>query len=299
MENVDSMLTGLRPNPEPATLGGGAASQVEKEDPKPEGNTVASDAQGAASSVEAEASEQSTEGQEDGKKVDEYGNEYEEKTSISIEEHRKILEEQKRAANERMNQEIRRRLEKNKGDELSDPYVTQQAQPQGEQSQQDIDWEKELDNYIGEAVNRTLTTREQKAKEQEIQRKAQEEMSKFEQKFNSGVERYDDFVQALESAPLKPSMLIATKSMKDPAAFWYHASKTKNEDLKRIAALENPVDQAVELGRLESSMRKGNSATQASKPPASVSGDTGSYKLQKGVDELIMEDAKRRFKSKT
>lgn len=300
MENVDSMLGGFKAKPEPVDLG--AAEPKAAEERATETTENSNEKNVDESYNNSNQGESQEESQDDSKKVDEYGNEYTERKEISIEEHKKILEDYKRASNERMNQEIRRRLEKNKNSQQYDNAPQddyQQTTDSQSSGSENIDLDAELDKFLDEAFERRLTTRE-KEKQQELQRqKATEEMSKFQKKFDSGVERYDDFVETLDGASVKPSMLVASKNMKDPAAFWYHAAKNRSEDLSRIASLENPVDQAVELGRLEADMRKGRSVTQAGKPPTQVSGDTGSYKPEKSIDSMIMDHAKDRFKSRS
>jgi hypothetical protein len=170
--------------------------------------------------------------------------------------------------------------------------LKQEAKPIEPQETGDSeDWEQQFESL----VEQTLSKREQKQQEQQWQAKMQQEQAEFEIKFNTGAAKYADFESVVVGKPLTPSMVIATKAMKDPAAFIYAASKTQAHELERISKIDDKLVQAVELGKLEERMRKGkNSATNAPKPIEGVKGDVSNNKVKpRNIDDLIREDAKR------
>ena len=100
-------------------------------------------------------------------------------------------------------------------------------------------------------------------------------------------------------------MTVATRSLKDPAAFIYAAAKRNPEELARIANLSDPYAQMVEIGRLEERMRKNKSTTSAPKPLGRAT-DDGLVRHKKAepkepsIEQMIAQsEAKRMAKLKT
>lgn len=121
--------------------------------------------------------------------------------------------------------------------------------PAGEQ-----DWEAALDQHIDKRIEtRQAQQREAAWRQEEAQRQ-----ENFEKKFNAGMAKYGDFQQVVQKvAPaITDSMMLATRSLNDPAAFLYGAAKMHPAELERISRLTDGAAQAVEIGRLHERMVK-------------------------------------------
>lgn len=124
------------------------------------------------------------------------------------------------------------------------------------------DWQQQLASFVKETVNnmsRETEERVMRAREHAAQRE-------FEIKFRDGMNNFDDFLQVVEQQPITDAMTVATRAMKDPAAFIYAASKRHPEELKRISSIPDQYVQMVEMGRLEERMRKSKPTTSAPRP---------------------------------
>lgn len=214
--------------------------------------------------------------------TDEYGNAVtNEQKMLTMEEHQRLL-----------NEAIRKRI-KNWAPEAQEQMMAQLNQPQpAQQMQQDgeVDWQQELKSLV-----KTTMLEAQQEAARAIQQ--QEELTKyqeFEGKFNTGATRYNDFEDVVMTKPLSPAMLKATQNMNDPAAFVYAACKTQAQEVERIAKLKDPIQQAVEIGKLEERMRKVRSATKAAAPiEPSASDITDKHRGgSRDIDSLIFEHAK-------
>lgn len=180
----------------------------------------------------------------------------------------------------------------------------QNASPQVQQAAQDFeynpdkegDWQQQLRDFVKQTV--TSMTREEQDKQARYEQ--QQEQIKFETKFRSGMERFNDFKEILSSLPFEISnpMTMATRSMENPAAFLYAAAKRNPQELERIARLRDPYAQIAEMGRLEERMRKQKTGTQAPRPLGKAHEDATTNVPQKakepnGNDLLAQADAKR------
>jgi hypothetical protein len=98
--------------------------------------------------------------------------------------------------------------------------------------------------------------------------------------------------------PITDAMTLATRAMKDPAAFLYAASKRHGAELQRISQLE-PYAQMVEIGKLEERMKKGSSTTKAPRPLDRTSEDaTSPYKSEPKeptIEDLIKQSEERKL----
>lgn len=224
-------------------------------------------------------------GSKDSSEFDEYGNE---------------IAKERLYTRDELNQIIRDRLKRGEHSQqhsnIQQQATNQQVQQAAEGFTQDPNsndsWEVQLDRYI----DKRLEARENKAKNEEWQVKEHAKQMEFQEKFSSGMERYKDFREVAGKTPITDSMLLATRDMKDPAAFIYAASKMHPEEVKRIASLPDPYQQAAEIGRLEERMRKSRNVTQAAAPLKQTGASDVSAKSQpkQSIDHLINSHAKRK-----
>lgn len=189
-------------------------------------------------------------------------------------------------------------------DRLSRGQYAQQQQPTTPQVPDNFeydnnsseDWQTQLESF----VEKTLIKRDQKLQNHYQQQQDIAMQSQFEDKFNRSASKYNDFESVVMGKPLTPSMLVATRGMDDPAAFIYAASKTQVPELDRISKINDPLSQAIELGRLEERMRKIKSgSSSAPRPIAAVTGDAVSKSVGKlSIDERIRNDAEKYLRRK-
>jgi hypothetical protein len=189
-------------------------------------------------------------------------------------------------------------------DRLSRGQYAQQTQQQQQQVQQaaqsfeadpnsEQSWEVQLEAFVEKTIEKNQTKQQQKQMEIQEQR-AQAE---FEIKFSQGMAKYPDFVSVVEGKPITDSMMRAARSMKDPAAFIYAASKQHPKEVERIAAIRDPYEQIAEVGRLEERMKKAKATSAAPKPLKGPIGDMADKGTPKrNIDDMIRKDAQRKFK---
>lgn len=193
--------------------------------------------------------------------------------------------------NERINKAVRERLAR-----LKDNQQVPNQQPTQQQKQQAADagfqydenssqdWQQQLKAFIrqtNEEVQREQYQRQVAEREQQAQ-------MEFEEKFHNGMSKFQDFREVVGSQPITDAMTVATRAMKDPAAFLYAASKRHGDELRRISALSDPYTQMVEMGRLEERMRKSKGISQAPRPLGATRED-GSIREPENR-ELSIED---------
>jgi hypothetical protein len=192
---------------------------------------------------------------------------------------------------------MRDRLSRVKQEQQQAPQPQYQQQP-SHQTNQDLEndnWEAQLESFI----EGTLTKREQKAQQNQWQQQEQEKQQQFELKFNQSAMRYNDFESIVMGKPITPQMLIATRGMQDPAAFIYTAAKTQEKELSRIAAIQDPYAQTLELGRLEERMKRTVKQTSsAPKPAAKLTGDVVDNKpARNNIDDKLVADEKQKLRN--
>lgn len=213
------------------------------------------------------SSEEITESSE----FDEYGNEKAAARMYSEEE-----------VNERINKAIRQRL--SRGGNESPPHPQQpHALPE---NQNEADWRTELEQFIESSVSKMEQQKIQRIQEQ----KENEIESRFREKLVQGMNGFKDFEETVDPQPITPAMRYALRTLEDPAAFIYAASKQKPEELKRISGLADPFAQAREIGRLEESLRKGKETTKAPRPLTRVKEDSSISIQKSGKNEETIED---------
>ncbi len=195
---------------------------------------------------------------------------------------------------------IRKRLKLHHEEKQAPPapqYQPTYPQQQGDESFQpdqgsELPWEVQLENHIKQTVQKIETEKQQYAWQAEQQR-AQAE---FEHKFTSGMAKYTDFTDVVAGKPITNGILMAARSMADPAAFIYAAAKQQPKELERIAAITDPYVLAAEVGRLEERMKKARTASKAPPPPSKTKGDIADKGFTKvSLDDLIRHDAKRKL----
>lgn len=167
----------------------------------------------------------------------------------------------------------------------------QQVQTQT-QDYNDQDPEVIIENLVENTINKISQRERQRAQEAQEQQRQQE----FQEKVINGMGRYKDFEDVVKKVPWHDNLVLATRAMKDPAAFMYAASKTQPKEVERIAQMSDPLAQAVEIGKLEERMRKVRSATSTPKPLGEVKGDIENRSfVRQNVDDLVRKDALKKL----
>lgn len=161
-----------------------------------------------------------------------------------------------------------------------------EADPESSES-----WETQLEGFIEKTLNKLST----KNAQEEWKRKEENLQVEFETKFTQGMARYDDFQNVVANKPITDSMMMATRGMKDPAAFIYSACKNHAEEIARIAQLPDAVMQIAEIGKLEEKMKKPRIVTKAPAPSKKVSGDMTDDFPRLSIDQRIAEHAKSKI----
>jgi hypothetical protein len=203
---------------------------------------------------------------------------------------RERLERKNRETEQRIADEVARA----RAEILRELQQQQAPAEHAENGESGDEWAQQLEQFILQTTER----REQARAEQEWQAQARAEQAAFESKFNNSAARYKDFEQVVTGKPLTPQMVIATRGMDDPAAFIYAAAKTQAPELDRISRIQDPMSQAIELGRLEERMRKARTPVTNTHKPVKVVGSDVSEKVKgkRDIDSLVQEDERRVLK---
>lgn len=181
-------------------------------------------------------------------------------------------------------------------DQLKAQLMANQGVPQGaaegfeynpESSQT---WDQQLARFVEHTVTNMTQRQQQQAQQQAAQAREQQVQAEFEGKFHGGMANFPDFVEVVGKQPVSDNMVMATRGMKDPAAFLYAASKRMPQELQRIAAIQDPYAQAAEMGRLEATLRQTKPGTKAPKPVARPREDTGIPHKSESEKQPSIED---------
>lgn len=237
-----------------------------------------------------EPREPETEEQDEKKGItDEYGN-------PKASNERKYTEEE---VNEKINKAVRdrmARLERNAPlaaqqqiqKEVQDNFV---ADPDSADS-----WQKQLSEFVKQTVN---NMGKEQARAQQMQQEAQAQ-AQFEEKFHKGMGKFADFVDVVGHHPITDAMVVATREMKDPAAFLYAASQRAPQELERISKIRDPYAQIAAVGALEASLRKTSPATRAPRP-MSRTVDDGRLEhrsdKEDSIEDLIKKSENRKLQN--
>jgi hypothetical protein len=174
-----------------------------------------------------------------------------------------------------------------------------QTQPEQEQVQEaakdfkaDPESEESWETQLGDFVENKIAQIEQKRQQKAWQEQEKLSQDDFEEKFTSGMGKYHDFENVVKGKPITASMMMATRSMENPAAFLYAACKQQPAEIDRIAKIQDPYAQIAEMGRLEERMKKSRVLTAAPKPAKRISGDRTDDAPRQSIDSLIAQHAK-------
>lgn len=220
----------------------------------------------------------------------------EEKSESDTDDYGNPIAKSKMYSEEEVQKMIRERLSRGHNAQQAQPAQSEvnkaakgfEADPESAES-----WEQQLEDFI----DRTLTKKQTQYQRDQIEKQERIRQADFETKFNSGMARYRDFTDVVAGKPITDSMMLATRQMKDPAAFIYAASKTRPKDLERIASLTDPYHQAAEIGRLEESMKKSRvAASNSPRPLANTKGDmVEKNNTRPNIDARIHQHAKQKY----
>jgi hypothetical protein len=161
------------------------------------------------------------------------------------------------------------------------------ADPSSEES-----WEQQLETFVTNTVQKLG----QKQQQEQWQQQEQRVQAEFETRFTAGMTKYKDFQEVVANKPITNGIMMAARSMKDPAAFLYAASKQQPKELERIAQIQDPYVLAAEVGRLEERMRKAKTVSAAPKPGSKTKSDMSEkYTAKVTVDDKIRQHAQRKL----
>lgn len=192
---------------------------------------------------------------------------------------------------EEVQQMMRDRLKRGRHSQEQNQEIQQAAKEFKPDQASEESWEAQLEKFIDNHI-------ENKTKQaQQLQWKAREEQTQaeFEIKFTQGMDKYADFQAVVGQKPITNAMMLATRSMKDPAAFIYAACKHQPKELARIAEIPDAVTQATEIGRLEERMKKARAIPQSPTPAKRISGDKSDTMPQLDIDARIAQHAKTKI----
>jgi hypothetical protein len=201
--------------------------------------------------------------------------------------------------NERINAAVRERfsrLERNQQGSQQQQQVQQQTQKGFEyNSESPESWQQQLESFVEQTyykINQKQAYQSQQAQEQ----RAYEEHG---EKFRQGASKFADFERVVASQPITDAMTLATRAMKDPAAFLYAAAKRAPQELERISRIGDQYVQIAEMAKLEERMKQSKPTSKAPRPVSRTRDDVpiahSAEKKQPTIEELIAKDANRRL----
>lgn len=209
---------------------------------------------------------------------------------------------------ERMSKGMKERLDRKEKqhqrelEELRAQLRSQNAAPEVQKAAKDFeynpddsgDWQQQLATFVKQTVEHMNVEKQQR----QNQEREQQAYNEFRQKFQDGMNRFDDFIEVVSDKPLDDAMTSALRGISDPAAFVYAAAKRQPEELERISKLRDPHARYAEMIRLEERMRKNKPVTKAPRPIERTHGDSGLPASKKSkeptIEDLIAKaDAKK------
>lgn len=172
--------------------------------------------------------------------------------------------------------------------------INQQAQGFEYNSNSEQTWEQQLESF----VEKTVMNLSQKQNAQQQQAREEATLAAFESKFREGTTKFKDYHEVVANQPITDAMLMASRAMSDPAAFFYAAAKREAAELQRIASIPDPYVQVVEMGRLESKLKMSKPVSNTPKPMGKTRDDMpmgyGKEK-QPSIDDLIAQNGAQRL----
>lgn len=225
------------------------------------------------------------------KAVDEYGNEKEPPRTYT-------QDEVDRITNEKIRERLAR-LERNNPQLNPAAHAqVQQATNQGFEynAESNESWQIQLESFVEQTVSRMGSKQAQQAQ----QMREQQAQSEFDTKFTSGMGKFNDYKEVVGKQPITDAMVLAARSIADPAAFFYAAAKRNPQDLERISRISDPYAQIAEIGKLEERMKKGKPMTRTPKPISKTNDDLAvphkaNEKKQPTIEELIQQSAAKKL----
>lgn len=219
----------------------------------------------------------------------------ESKDSPNIDEYGNTIGKEKLYTETEVQQKIRDRLARVKN------YQQQEQLYQAPQPQKDIPAESDDGDWISQlesVIDHRMDKKQQDDAQKQWQKQEDQRQSEFESKFSSGMSKYSDFENVVAGKPITNTMMLATRSLENPAAFVYGASKLHPAELDRISKISDHYVQASEVGRLHERMvKERNMISKAPKPIEQVKSDMPN-KVNKGpsIDERIRMHANQKFR---
>lgn len=215
--------------------------------------------------------------------IDEYGNPVEKPRMYSEEEVQRM---------------IRDRLSRGRhAEQPTQQQVSQEAKDFKPDPNSEQPWEQQLEEF----VERTIEKRDAKAKEAKWKQEERQRQAEFEDKFTKGMSKYQDFEKVVAGKPITNGIMLAARSLENPAAFIYGASKLHPQELERISRISDPYMQATEVGRLHEKMVKARAASsKAGKPLEAPKSDVPSSPVanRPSLDTLIHLHAQQKQKKR-
>ena len=110
--------------------------------------------------------------------------------------------------------------------------------------------------------------------------------------------KYSDFVEVVGSKPITNDMMKGIRGLKNPVAFLYAAAKQQPAELDRISKIQDPYQQAAEMGRLHEKMVKTRPhSSNASKPLIPKSADVAdSAPMKVSIEDRIYQYGKEKIR---
>ena len=220
------------------------------------------------------------------------------KADSPIDEYGNPIEKPRMYTEEELQQRIRERLSRGRHAEQPTQQQVQQASkdfapdPNSEES-----WEAQLEAF----VDRTIEKRERTLSEKQWRQEEAQRQAEFEEKFTTGMSKYQDFREVVTKLPISNEIMLAARALDNPAAFIYAASKLHPGEIQRISQIRDPYTAAAEVGRLHERMVKAKNATsKAGKPLDTPKSDMAVAKDtdRPSIDNLIRQHEKQKFGSK-
>lgn len=182
-----------------------------------------------------------------------------------IDEYGNPLEKPKMYTEEQVQSMIRDRL--SRGRHAEQQPTSQQVNQASEGFKHDPNAEESWEVQLEKFIDHRLETRERQLTEKQWKAQEAQKQADFEARFSAGMNKYQDFHQVVQGKPITDSMLLAARSLENPAAFMYAAAKMHPAELQRIASIPDTYQQAAEVGRLHERMIKESKVTSAAPKP--------------------------------
>jgi len=187
---------------------------------------------------------------------------------------------------EEVNEMFRRRL-KNKPEAEQQAIMQQAQQATNAGFEFDPNSEQSLPQQLQRFVEQTVETMTSRKENAARQAQEQQDQQAFQDKFSSGMDRFNDFLEVAGSMPIDTPMTLALRGMSDPAAFIYAAAKRHPQELERISKIRDPYAKITEMGKLEERMRRNKPTTQAPRPLGRAKEDTHTPAPKKAKESTI------------